>query len=141
MSDRRPDQLIDKDWSDGVELPQSGDVRRAISNAMVGMKKQFFGRGPSHARTYLVDEFVFVVMEGGLTQHEETLLEAGEEAIVRGARLRWQEVMEDIATGAIEKLTGREVIAYQSQVTFDPMFTIEFFALGPRLETNAPATS
>src|SRR5215216_3450302 len=52
----------------------TGTMRAAISNAMVGLKAKWYGKGPERARTYLADDDVFVVMEGGLTRNEQTLL-------------------------------------------------------------------
>ena len=50
---------------------------------MVSAKARRYGRGPTRARTYFDDEYVFVAMEGGLTASEEALIEAGEHALVR----------------------------------------------------------
>jgi len=60
----------------GGKLPQEGggSMRTALANAMVGMKKQFYGRGPTAAKAWILDDYVFVAMEGGLTRNEETLL-------------------------------------------------------------------
>ena len=56
----------------------TGALRAGISNAMVGLKARWYGKGPERARTYLADDDVFVVMEGGLTRNEETLVAAGQ---------------------------------------------------------------
>jgi uncharacterized protein YbcI len=52
-----------------------GSVRAAPANAMVGMNKQYYGRGPTAAKARILDDYVFVAMEGGLTCNEETLLD------------------------------------------------------------------
>src|SRR4051794_41915928 len=64
-------------------IDATGSVRLAISNALVTIKKQLYGKGPVKAKTYLNDNYVFSVLEGGLTRNEETLLEAGEHPPVR----------------------------------------------------------
>jgi len=102
-----------------------------ISHAMVGMKKDFYGKGPTKAKTYLNDEYIFVVMEGGLTRNEETLLAAGEHALVRTYRLRFQEAMTATTIGAVEEIVGRKVLTYHSQILFDPERAIEIFVLAP----------
>jgi uncharacterized protein YbcI len=66
-----------------------------------------------------------------MTTVERTLLEHGENDLVRQVRLRFQENMDDSFIDVIRQLTGREVITYQSQVVFDPDFSIEIFLLGP----------
>lgn len=100
-----------------------------ISSAMVGMKKEYYGKGPVKARTFINDEYIFVVMEGGLTRNEQTLLAAGEHDLVRLYRLRFQEAMTATAVGAIEDIMGRKVLTYHSQILFDPDRAIEIFVL------------
>ena len=62
---------------DHLESVESGDpdrshsIRAEISNAMVGLKKEFYGKGPTKAKTFLNDNYVFCAMEGGLTRNEE----------------------------------------------------------------------
>ena len=108
-----------------------GSLRAAIANAMVGLKKQYYGRGPEAAKAYVEDDYIFVVLEGGLTRNEETLLAAGHEDLVRQYRLAFQEVISPTATGAVEELTGRRVIGYHSQIVFDPARAFEIFVLAP----------
>jgi uncharacterized protein YbcI len=113
----------------------TGNLRLAISNALVGVKKQLYGKGPVKAKTYINDNYVFSVLEGGLTRNEETLLAAGKQDLVRQYRLTFQEVVGPSATGAVEELTGRKVIGYHSQVVFDPMRAFEIFVLEPEPRT------
>jgi uncharacterized protein YbcI len=108
-----------------------GGTRAAISNALVGLKKEFYGKGPTAAKTYFNDDWVFTVLEGGLTRNEETLLAAGEEPLVREVRLRFQEAMPATICGAVEELAGRKVLTYHSQIMFDPVRTVEMFLLTP----------
>jgi uncharacterized protein YbcI len=111
--------------------PAAGTVRAKLANAMVGLKKEYYGRGPTAAKAWVLDDYVFVVLEGGLTRNEETLLAAGEHAMVRNYRLRFQEVVGEAATGAVEDITGRRVSDYHSQIVFDPVRAFEIFVLAP----------
>jgi len=106
-------------------------LRSALANAMVGIKKRYYGRGPEGARAYVEDDYIFVVLEGGLTRNEETLLEAGKEDLVRNYRLAFQEAVTDVAVGAVEELVGRRVIGYHSQIVFNPFRAFEIFVLEP----------
>ena len=108
---------------------RAGSLRMALANAMVGMKKQYFGKGPSRARAYLMDEYVFVVMEGGLTRSEETLLANGKADLVRNYRLAFQESVTQTTTRAVEEITGRRVLTYHSQILFHPTRVFEIFVL------------
>ena len=108
-----------------------GAMRADLANAMVGMKKKYYGRGPTAAKAWILDDYVFVALEGGLTRNEETLLAAGKADLVRQYRLAFQETVGPTATGAVEELTGRRVIGYHSQVVFEPMRAFEIFVLAP----------
>jgi uncharacterized protein YbcI len=120
--------------SAGGRLPQEagGSLRTAVANAMVGMKKQLYGRGPTAAKAWILDDYVFVVLEGGLTRNEETLLADGKADLVRDYRLSFQETVGATAMGAVEELLGRRVLTYHSQIVFDPARTFEIFVLEPQ---------
>ncbi len=117
----------------GVALAPTPDrkesVRGRIAHAMVGMKKDYYGKGPTKAKAFINDEYIFVVMHGGLTRNEEVLLAAGEHDLVRSYRLRFQEAMTDTTVAAIEEIVGRKVLTYHSQMLFDPERAIEIFVL------------
>jgi uncharacterized protein YbcI len=121
--------LNQRDWTEGVETERKKSLNLEISNAMVGLKKQFYGKGPTKAKTYINDNYVFCILEGGLTRNEETLLEHGEDALVRQFRLRFQESMSQVTTKAVEEITGCKVIGYQSQIVFEPEYGFEMFVL------------
>ena len=132
MDDQLPRQATAAELiaaADDVADERGGSLRMALSNAMVGLKKQYYGKGPSRARSYLMDEYVFVVMEGGLTRSEETLLAAGQPDLVRNYRLAFQEAVTQTTTQAVEDLTGRRVLSYHSQIVFDPTRAFEIFVL------------
>lgn len=98
-----------------------------ISNEMVSAQKEYFGRGPTKAKSYLLDDFLVVVMRGVLLPVEKTMLEAGKEDIVRQYRQDFQNAMTERLVGKIEELTGRKILTYQAQVLFDPDLMIELF--------------
>jgi uncharacterized protein YbcI len=116
--------------SDDEARPGQGPQRTALANAMVGLKKRYYGRGPVAAKAWLLDEYAFVAMDGGLTRNEETLLAAGRTDLVRSYRLAFQETMAETTVGAVEEILGRKVIAYHSQIVFDPTRSFEIFVLG-----------
>jgi uncharacterized protein YbcI len=109
----------------------TGSLRAALANAMVGMKKQYYGRGPTAAKAWILDDYVFVAMEGGLTRNEETLLADDKQDVVRGYRLSFQETMGATTMAAVAELVGRRVLTYHSQIVFDPMRSFEIFVLAP----------
>jgi uncharacterized protein YbcI len=109
-----------------------GSLRTALANAMVGLKKQYYGKGPTGAKAWILDDYVFVALEGGLTRNEETLLADGNEDLVRNYRLAFQETMSETTMSAVAELTGRKVLTYHSQIMFHPTRAFEIFVLEPR---------
>lgn len=106
-----------------------GTMRAAVSTGVVQALARLYGRGPTKAKTYFNDNYVFCVLEGGLTPNEERLISAGEGQLVRQYRLRFQEVVAEELTSVVEHATGRTVVTYHSQVVFDPPRLFEIFML------------
>ena len=123
------DELIASGAPAGDE--SSGAMRAKIANAMVGLKKEHYGRGPTAAKAWILDDYLFVAMEGGLTRNEETLLAAGREDVVRSYRLCFQEAVSQTVIAAVQEISGRTVATYHSQIVFDPPRSFEIFVLEP----------
>src|SRR5829696_1259093 len=126
MTDR-PSTTADLVRAEGGTMPNEpgGSVRAALANAMVALKKEFYGRGPTAAKAWVLDDYVFIALEGGLTRNEETMLAAGKEDEVRSYRLSFQETMTEVVTQAVAQIAGRRVLAYHSQIVFNPTRTFE----------------
>jgi uncharacterized protein YbcI len=107
----------------------SGEELAQVSSELVRLLAQHYGKGPTQAKSYVCDDWLFCVMKDGITTTERTLLENGEEGLVRQVRLRFQGLMKDAFTGIVEAATGRRVLTYHSQVVFDPDYAIEMFLL------------
>src|SRR3712207_6037777 len=134
LNRQQPAEELIRAAGGSVAEEPGGTVRAALANAMVGMKKQFYGRGPTAAKAWILDDYVFVALEGGLTRNEETLLADGKDELVRTYRLSFQETMETVVTGAVTEITGRRVLTYHSQIVFNPTRTFEMFVLEPQPE-------
>jgi uncharacterized protein YbcI len=104
-------------------------LRNAISNAMARIKREFYGKGPSRTRTFLCDHVVFAMLDDVLTPVEVALKQGGRTGLVRRTRLTFEDIMTRTFTGEIERLTGARVLAYHSQIVFDPDMAIEIFVL------------
>lgn len=117
-----------------------GVMLSEISNEMVRIQKRYWGRGAVEAKSYLIDDFLLIVMRGGLTVAEESMLARGHAREVREFRQVWQDDMTGILTTMVEERTGRHVVNYQSQVLFDPDVVVEFFMFGEP-GSGEPATT
>jgi len=109
------------------EQQEGPGLLASISRQMVQAMKKFYGKGPVRAKSYLVDDLLFVVMRGGTTTAEKTMLEADRADAVREFRQQFENEMAERLIGTIEQLTGRKVLTYQSQVLFDPDIALEIF--------------
>jgi uncharacterized protein YbcI len=108
-----------------------GDVLTAISDGLVALLKEFYGRGPTRAKSYYEDDLVVCVLRGGFSRVEETLLDGGRGQAVIQQRMEFQEVMRDRFTEVIEGATGRVVIGFMSGNQQHPDLMCEVFILGP----------
>jgi uncharacterized protein YbcI len=113
----------------GEDSSPVGAIAAEISNAIVHLLSAHYGRGPTKAKTYLFDNYVFCVLQDILTTSEQTLVEAGQRDLVRRTRLAFQEVLAEEFKGAVSKAAGKKVVAYHSQVVFDPDMGFEIFVL------------
>ena len=111
--------------------PSSGATRTAISEGLVGLLKEFYGVGPTQAKTYIHEDLVVCLLRGGFTRVERTLLEGGRTAAVIEQRMAFQEVMRARFTAVIEEATGQEVVGFMSGNQQDPDMICEVFVLAP----------
>jgi len=100
-----------------------------ISRRLVGLHKEFYGKGPTKAKTYYHDDLVVVLMRGGFTRVEETLLQEGRGEAVRQQRQQFQQVMRERFDAVIQEELGRKVIAFMSGSHQDPDLLAEMFVL------------
>jgi uncharacterized protein YbcI len=112
-----------------------GQLLSAISNRIVAILREHYGRGPMKAKTYALDDLIVVVMRGsGFTPLERTMMESGEAGRVVEMRHDFQRMMTTRFTDAIEELTGRNVVAFLSQAHVDPDLTLEIFFVDGALD-------
>jgi uncharacterized protein YbcI len=117
---------------DVKRTPQThGDVLTGISNGMVALLKEFYGRGPTRAKTYYEDDLVVCLLRGGYSRVEQTLLEGGRGSSVIQQRMEFQELMRERFAAVIEDATGRRVIGFMSGNQQDPDIMCEVFILDP----------
>lgn len=109
----------------------SGRVLAEISTTLVKLHRRYYGKGPTKAKTHMVDDTVICILRGGFTTVERTLIEGKNLDAVHHMRRSFQDAMEEHFTGVIEEATGRKVIAYMTQIHADPDLAIEVFVLEP----------
>jgi uncharacterized protein YbcI len=108
----------------GVELAE-------VTKGMVSLHRRFYGKGPTEAKTYAIDDTVVCILHGGFTTVERTLIEEKDVEAVLRVRRSFQRAMERHFTAVVEEALGRKVIAYMSQIHEDPDLAVELFVLEP----------
>ena len=108
-----------------------GEILTAISEALVGLLKAYYGRGPTQARSYYDDDLVVCILRGGFSRIEETLLAGGRGDAVMQQRMEFQDLMRDRFIAVIEGATGRRVVGFMSGNQTDPEMMSEVFLLHP----------
>jgi uncharacterized protein YbcI len=107
-----------------------GEQLAGVTNGIVQLFREYYGRGPNKAKSFLLDGYIVVcVLEDTMTTVEQTLVKHGNGDMVRQVRLVFQEAMADQFKGVVEKAMGRTVATYHSQLTMDPDMGFEFFVL------------
>jgi uncharacterized protein YbcI len=111
-----------------------GALLTAISNRIVGILREHYGRGPMRAKTYVLDDLVVCVLRNGFTAMERTMVDTGNPERVVEMRHEFQLMMGGPFKEAIEQLTGSQVVAFLSQAHVDPDITLEVFFVDPPIE-------
>ena len=109
--------------------PPTGDVRTAISDGLVALLKEFYGRGPERTRTYVSDDLVVCLMRGGFTRVEQTLIDEGQGSLVLRQRRAFEEIARPRFEQVVAEATGREVIGFMSGNQEDPDMLCQVFVL------------
>jgi len=107
-----------------------GDIRAQISNEIVRLQAEYYGKGPTRAKTHISDDLVAVVLEETFTKAERTLVDRGEIEAIQQIRRRFQQQMADEFTSVVEQATGRKVKAFLSETNIEHDVSVEIFLLG-----------
>ena len=107
-----------------------GEELAEVTNGIVGLFAEYYGRGPTRAKSYLLDDtYVVTVLRDTMTTVERTLADVGHGEQVRSVRLTFQEAMAASFKGVVESAFGRRVVSYHSQLLIDADIGFEMFVL------------
>jgi uncharacterized protein YbcI len=116
----------------GTDSSQAhGDTLTAISDGLVALLKEYYGRGPTRVKSYFQDDLVVCLLRGGFTRVEQTLLDGGRGSAVIEQRMEFQDLMRERFEEVVENATGRKVIGFMSGNQQDPDLMCEVFILDP----------
>ena len=111
---------------------QAQSLLLTVSNEMVRIYKEQFGRGPTKVRTDWAGPDVLVsTLRESFTAAERNLAGMGEFHRLRDTRIFFQYAAEDEFIGAIEQIVGRKVVAFVSGIDARRDVSAEIFYLEP----------
>jgi uncharacterized protein YbcI len=113
----------------GLRPAVDGSVRSAISQAIVQIHAERYGKGATQAKTYAFDDVVVTIMRDVLTPVERTLIDAGQADAVRELRAAFHDAVGDTLATTVEELTGRKVESLMSQIDPASGVALEAFVL------------
>jgi uncharacterized protein YbcI len=121
--------------------PLAGDpLLTAVTDAMIALHRRYHHRIPLTAKTLMLgDDLLACVLGGVYTDVEKTMIEVQRGTTVQETRSAFQNAMQHKFIEAIERLSGRNVLAFISNHHIGPDIEIELFVLKPpHDETTAP---
>ncbi|HXW58847.1 MAG TPA: Na-translocating system protein MpsC family protein [Solirubrobacteraceae bacterium] len=113
---------------DGERL-KGGELNAAITSALVGIQTEYLGRGPKTASTSHHGNVLVTLMHDVLTPAEKSLTRHEHIDAVSNIRHLFQGTMEADFRAAVERLTGRKVVAFISGNQLEPDIAAELFIL------------
>jgi uncharacterized protein YbcI len=116
-----------------VEQPTDRQVTEAISEQLLRIHRDSYGRAAERAVSHLIEDTLIVLFDGlELLPNEEFLVSNGAQDAVAEMRTKYQKAIEPTFRAAVERATGRRVIGFASHVTLEgPRFALEVFRLEP----------
>jgi uncharacterized protein YbcI len=123
--------MTDTDRTQPADAPTAAPMM-VLSNEMVRLYKNLFGRGPTRARAnYAGPDTVLCTLEESLTPAERSLVAMGEHQRLRDVRLFFQHARERDFRDAVERITGRKVRGFVSGMDTHEDIAAELFYLEP----------
>lgn len=106
------------------------ELLAAVTKSMVALHERYHHRAPVTAKTQqLGDDLIAVVMGGVYTDVEKTMIELQRGRVVQETRSAFQEAMQQRFIDEIERLSGRDVLAFISNHHVGPDLEVELFML------------
>ena len=117
--------------TEGLTSDDHEDVVSAISDGLIGLLAEAYGRGPTRVKSYYQDDVVVCVLRGGFSRVERALLDAGRGQTVLEQRMEFRELILDRFIAVVEAATGQRVIGCMSGNQQSPDMRCEVFVLAP----------
>ena len=113
------------------DLPDTTQVEQELSDELLRLHCESYGKGASESRVYIHDDLVVCMLDDiELLPNEEFLVQSGMGEGVIEVRSRYQQAIETTFRAAVERATGRRVTSFASITKLEPNYVVEIFRLG-----------
>ena len=115
-----------------VDPPLHGEeLLVAVTESMVALHERYHHRAPVSAKSQMLgDDLLACVLGGVYTDVEKTMIELQRSTVVQETRSAFQQAMQQRFIAEVERLSGRDVLAFISNHHVGPDIEIELFMFG-----------
>ena len=105
-------------WQIAMEMKTKGQIEARISEAIIKFEKEYMGRGPMEAKTYIIKDMIFVRLKGVLTLAEEQLSKTAEGAeLIKKTRMQLLESARVLLENMIADITACQVKSMHTDIS------------------------
>jgi len=120
-------------------MKTKGEIEAEISDAMVRFEIDHMGRGPTEARTYVIEDMVLVRLKGVLTPAEKQLTKSTEGVeLIKKMRSTLIENARPILFQVVNDITGAKVLSLHTDISTVAGERVIVFVLDRDLEKELP---
>jgi uncharacterized protein YbcI len=98
-----------------------------LSREIVQIHARLYGRGPTKARSHIHSTYALCILEEIFTPAERTLIDTGSWEHVRATRDKFQDAVKEEFVDVVERIVGKQVTGFFSQVDVEGDSAIELF--------------
>jgi uncharacterized protein YbcI len=113
-----------------------GQVEAAITEAITQFERDYLGRGPKEARTFIIEDLVVVRLQGILSPAEKQLShDNGGVELIKQMRSRLIESSSGDLCGLVYEETGIEIVSMHTDISARTGERVFIFSMAEDLET------
>jgi uncharacterized protein YbcI len=105
----------------GDFMKTKGQIEAQISEAVIKFEREYMGRGPEEARSYLLGDMILVRLRGVLTPAERQLAESSDYSeggtLVKQVRMQLLEKARSLLEAIVYDITGRRVTSLHTDIS------------------------
>ena len=95
-----------------------GQMEAELTRAIVQFEKEYLGRGPKDARTYIIDDMILIRLKGLLTPAEQKLAENDDgRMLVKETRRRLFESSLPMLRQMVREIAGADLISLHTDIS------------------------